>query len=122
MHEQSLVRSLLAQVEQLRIEHGGVAVTCVEVEIGPLSGVEPLLVREAFELLVGESCAAQSELRIHNVPLLCHCRDCGADWSAESCRFVCPACQSNSVRILSGDEFRLRTINLQLSEPAEVSR
>ena len=51
MHEESLVRSLLHQVEDLAQQHHATEVEDIEVEIGPLSGVEPLLVREAFERL-----------------------------------------------------------------------
>ena len=51
MHEHSLVRSLLDQVEQLRRENGAVSVDVVTVEIGPLSGVEPDLIHSAFEQL-----------------------------------------------------------------------
>ncbi|MCA9080324.1 MAG: hydrogenase maturation nickel metallochaperone HypA [Planctomycetaceae bacterium] len=129
MHEQSLVRSLLTQVEQLRIEHGADVVTRVEVEIGPLSGVEPLLVREAFELLVAaeQDANANSQLRpdlelvIHTVPLGCRCRECGSEWSADSCRFVCDHCRSNSVQVISGDEFRLKNITVRMPQQAEVN-
>ena len=51
MHEASLVESLLEQVQTLVSEHGGGDVEVVEVEIGPLSGVEPELVDLAFQRL-----------------------------------------------------------------------
>jgi hypothetical protein len=51
MHEESLVRSLLHQVEDLARQHHATEVDDIEVEIGPLSGVESLLVQEAFERL-----------------------------------------------------------------------
>ncbi len=117
MHEQSLVRSLLAQVEQLRLEHDAVAVTRVEVEIGPLSGVEPVLVREAFDQLLDDRAERKMELLIHEVPLKCRCRVCRAEWSTSAIRFVCPACGANSVQVISGDEFRIRSIVAQFLEP-----
>ena len=68
MHEFSLVRSLLEQVDRLVIEQGGRAAVEVRVEIGPLSGVEPLLVKAAFTQLNGDA-----TLIIDEVPLTTRC-------------------------------------------------
>lgn len=116
MHEQSLVRSLLSQVEQLRIDHGALGVARVEVEIGPLSGVEPLLVREAFDLLTAGTAQAGMELAIREVPLQCRCRDCGGQWGTSSFRSVCPECGATAVQITSGDEFRITNITVLTPE------
>ena len=121
MHEQSLVQSLLSQIEQLRIEHGVCTVTRVTVEIGPLSGVESLLVREAFERLTAGTTQEGAELVIHEVPLQCRCQCCAAVWSMTGFRFVCPDCGSSAVQILSGDEFRLVSITVPSADPAEAS-
>ena len=64
MHEVSLVRSLLEQVDRVVTSQGGRAAVEVCVEIGPLSGVEPLLVKEAFTQLAGDG-----TLIIDEVPL-----------------------------------------------------
>ena len=47
MHEESLVRSLLEQVRRLVREHAAETVERIEVEVGPLSGVELDLLRSA---------------------------------------------------------------------------
>ncbi len=69
MHERSLVRSLLKQVQQLCTEHAASEVAEIEVEIGPLSGVEPLLVREAFDMLSKDSVGGAAQLMIREIPL-----------------------------------------------------
>ncbi len=119
MHELSLVRSLLRQVERLRRQHGGIAVETIEVEIGPLSGVEPLLVREAFDALVVEESLAGAELVIHNVPLTARCLNCCADFELTEFDFCCTSCESRSIKITGGDEFRLLTVSLQSDLEAE---
>ena len=48
MHEASLARALLNQVAQIARDRQGQAVLEVIVQVGPLSGVEPLLLVEAF--------------------------------------------------------------------------
>ena len=62
MHEESLIRSLLRQVDQLKQIHQGLEVEEIEVEVGPLSGVEPLLLKDAFERLKSESSSSKARL------------------------------------------------------------
>ncbi|QDU38109.1 hydrogenase nickel incorporation protein HybF [Maioricimonas rarisocia] len=119
MHEVSLVRSLLNQVERLCEAHGGTAVTDVEVEIGPLSGVEPLLAREAFALLVADFGWPAAELTIEEVPLMAICQSCGAEVTVESFRFECPGCGSRSLKVTRGDQFRLLNVTLETATPME---
>jgi hydrogenase nickel incorporation protein HypA/HybF len=119
MHEMSLVRSLLTQVERLAAEHAATAVTEIEVEIGPLSGVEPVLVREAFDLLVATSAVPHATLKIDQVPLLCRCGDCRQQFELVSFRFKCPHCGSTEVQITSGDQFRLLNVTIETEQPAE---
>jgi hydrogenase nickel incorporation protein HypA/HybF len=113
MHEASLVRSLLEQVEQLLREHGGAAVEQITVQVGPLSGVEPLLVLEAFQRLAPDwPAAAAAALEIEEVALEAECGDCGAGFEIHSFRFQCPVCGSQAVRVIRGDEFRLLSIGI----------
>jgi hydrogenase nickel incorporation protein HypA/HybF len=121
MHETSLVRSLLRQVEQIAAQHGGACVTRVEVEIGPLSGVEPLLVRSAFDRLVDRSRWPSAELAIEEVSLQAFCPSCGAEFMIEDFSFRCPRCASRSVRITRGDEFRLLNVTIETPQPLESS-
>ncbi len=113
MHEMSLVRSLLQQVEQLRRQHGGLAVEQIEVEIGPLSGVEPLLVGEAFDTLTVEQSLTGVQLVIQEVPLTVHCLKCCLDFEMTELDFHCANCNSSAIRIIGGDEFRLLNVTLQ---------
>ena len=119
MHEASLVWSLLKQVECLADEHHSTAVKRIEVEIGPLSGVEPLLVRSAFEMLALGSVASAAELVITEVDLKAQCQACGGEFVLDAFRFVCPQCASRSIRVTHGDEFRLLNVMLETAEPLE---
>jgi hydrogenase nickel incorporation protein HypA/HybF len=51
MHETSLVRNLFEQVRRISAQHPGTQVGKVEIEVGPLSGIEPLLFESAFQQL-----------------------------------------------------------------------
>ena len=113
MHEVSLVRSLIRQVERIASDEKCGAVTEVRVSIGPLSGVEPLLVQGAFDQLAPDSSLTGCRLRIDHAALEARCRQCGEDFAVESFVFKCPVCGSGLVRVTAGDEFRLVSISVE---------
>lgn len=118
MHETSLVRSLLTQVSELLVEHGGEAVEAIRVEVGPLSGVERPLVEIAFEDQVDSSPCRGAKLVVEEVPLSAVCQDCGADLEIQRFRFECPHCESRQIQVTGGEEFRLLDVELRVSERA----
>ena len=118
MHESSLVRSLLGQVETIRIEQDGLAVDEVRIEIGPLSGVEPLLVRSAFSQLAPACGMNSARLVIDEVPLSARCATCGLV-EVSLARLSCPICGSSKVQIVSGDEVRLQSVTIRKMQGPE---
>lgn len=121
MHEQSLVRALLFQVREACGPLPTAAVDEVVVAIGPLAGVEPLLVESAFELLTHDSDLAAARLTIERVPLRLNCESCGAGLESDEIAFACPRCGSVQMRIVAGDGVVLRRIVLREPEPQEIS-
>jgi hydrogenase nickel incorporation protein HypA/HybF len=118
MHEYSLVRSLIRQVESILDDESGTA-TEVHVSIGPLSGVEPMLVELAFDQLSPTSRLAGSALRIEETDLRARCCDCNHEFVVPSFVFECPQCDSRQVHVVSGDDFRLISISVEdTEEPA----
>ena len=113
MHEESLVRSLLRQVELIADEHRATEITEIEVEIGPLSGVEPLLVQSAFARVAASTACGSARLSIHQVELEALCESCGQQFEMQELRFRCPCCKANGIRIVRGDEFRLMNVTLE---------
>lgn len=120
MHEASLVRSLLNQVAQLAQNQGGGKVSEIRVELGPLSGVEPLLVASAFDQLAPASELAGARLVLDEVPLVAQCPKCG-EFTVERYDFRCPICGATQVTVVRGDEFRIVSFNLvEFPEPIDA--
>lgn len=82
----------------------------IKVRCGPLSGVEPLLMREAFETLRRDSPLADAELVIVEERLWAKCLDCGDPFEPERFRLVCPHCGSGRTQIASGDAVILESL------------
>jgi hydrogenase nickel incorporation protein HypA/HybF len=119
MHEGSLIVSLLRQVEDLARLHGAPSVSEVCLEIGPLAGVEPLLMRAAFDRLRVGTLAESAELAIDLVGLTCRCRSCQLTYASDQLRFVCPACGDQRIDVVAGDSVTLHSCTFLL--PAEAT-
>ena len=64
MHEQSLMRGLLRQVEELAAREGGRAVTAIRLRLGALSHFSPEHFREHFDQVAPGTCAEGAVLEI----------------------------------------------------------
>lgn len=122
MHEASLVRTLIRRVETVAREHAAAGVERVRAELGPLSGVEPVLVDLAWRQLAPATICQDAELVLEQVPLSCRCFVCKLDFRVADVRFECPKCGSDSIQVTGGDEFRLLdvTIRERISEEGRV--
>ncbi len=105
--------SLLEQVEALAAERAAASVTRIELDIGPLSGVEPELLRNAYPIAVAGTIAESAELVINDLPVIVRCTGCGAESEAAPNRLICEACGDFRTRIASGDEMILRSVELE---------
>ncbi len=117
MHELSVCLSLLEQVQRIAAEHGATRVECIRLRIGPLSGVEAELLRNAYPLAAAGGIAEDAALDIEPAPVRVHCTRCGAETDALPNRLLCGACGHWQTRLVSGDEMLLANLELTLPEP-----
>ncbi|MGD2019823.1 MAG: hydrogenase maturation nickel metallochaperone HypA [Thiohalocapsa sp.] len=115
MHELSVCQSLLDQVQRIAADHGADRVERILLRIGPLSGVEAPLLRNAYPLAAAGTIAEDAVLDIEPAPVRVHCVTCGAETDAQPNRLLCGACGDWHTRLVSGDEMLLA--NLELSVP-----
>ena len=112
MHERSLARRLLAEVEAICRSRQAHRVAQVRVEVGPLTGVEPSQLLTAFAELAVGSLAHEANLEIDWVPLSARCRQCAATFSSADVALVCPSCGGRRAALLTGDRLILSSVDL----------
>ena len=112
MHELAVCQALIEQVEILAEEHRAVGVNKIIVRIGPLSGVEPTLLEQAYEIARAGTVAAEARLVFEDAPLVVHCSHCDRDAEVDPNRLVCPACGNWRTTLVSGDEMLLARLEL----------
>ena len=117
MHERSLVLALIRQTEQVVAENGGGCVSEIRVQVGPLSGVEPLLLQSAFTQCKPEIWNDRVQLVIEEVLLTAECRQCAHSFVIDDFHFRCPLCESDSVRVTQGDQFQLVSVTIDQIDP-----
>jgi hydrogenase nickel incorporation protein HypA/HybF len=122
MHEESLARSLLQQTLDICRHHHAHSVVSVRVSCGPLSGVEPVQLHEAFDRLKTTTPAAHAAtLLIENPGLPAHCENCNHQFLVDKFRFICPTCSSGLIRLLDGDCLRILDVQLQTTDSPAVA-
>lgn len=113
MHELSVCQALLTQVADLARDHRANAVHKIVIRVGPLAGVEPALLMQAFPLACAGTLAEAAELVIEELPLRVRCETCSAESAVLPNRLVCGACGDWHTRLVSGDEMLLASVELE---------
>jgi hydrogenase nickel incorporation protein HypA/HybF len=112
VHELSVCQALIGQVEGIAREHSATGVALIRLQIGPLAGVEPQLLEQAYPLASTGTIAADAQLVIERLPIKVRCRQCGAETSAEPNRLLCGTCGDWHTTVISGDELILASVEL----------
>lgn len=118
MHELSLCQALIDQVERIAHAHGASRVERIVLRVGPLSGLEPLLLRHAYPLAANGTLAEAAELIIEPAPVRVHCALCDVETAARPNRLLCGVCGDFQTRLVSGDEMLLAHLELTIPDDA----
>ena len=114
MHELSVCLALMSQVERIAAEHQARRVEKIVLQIGPLSGVEPALLQNAFPLAAAGTPAQDADLVIEHSVIVVECTRCGARTEAKPNRLICGDCGDYKTRLVSGEEMTLLSLELDL--------
>jgi hydrogenase nickel incorporation protein HypA/HybF len=118
VHELAICQGLINQVERLAMEYKSNRIDTIVLSIGPLSGVEPPLLRRAFDIACLETVAKDAELRIETGPVVVECRSCGASGEVQANCLLCPTCGDWQVSMIQGDELLL--LSIEVSDISEA--
>ena len=110
MHEMSIARAIYRQIELAEQEQNGMQPIACEVEVGPLSGIEPLCLQAAFADLMNEV-GRMIGLSIQEIPLRGRCSDCHTESSIDGFQFNCSMCGGPRMQVTSGDQVQLVSID-----------
>lgn len=118
MHELAICQALMSQVEIIAHDNHAVRITSITIGMGPLSGVEEQLLKDAYPFASAGTIADGAELQIQLTPLKVKCTKCGKESTAKPNRLLCSHCNDWRTELLSGDELVLLRVELDKSAHA----
>ena len=112
MHEFGIMESALALAEKNARTAGATQIHRLKVRVGKLSGVVPEALRFAFAALKANTLAAAAEFEIEEVPAVCWCAACAAEFEAKNLNYECPRCHQPSGDLRRGKEMDLASLEI----------
>lgn len=113
MHEFSLAQNIIEIVEESITKNKVSKVSCVELEIGTLSGVELMALDMAIESLKPGSVIENAEIVKKIISGKAKCLNCQHEFEPEDYFVVCPSCGNLGAEIIKGKEFRVKSITAE---------
>ncbi|MDD2732997.1 MAG: hydrogenase maturation nickel metallochaperone HypA [Desulfuromonadaceae bacterium] len=109
MHEMSIAQGII----ELCLDHaGGRRVSSLDVEIGELGSVVPEAIEFCFEACSRNTLLEGARLNIVRIPGMGLCLDCHQETRLTELYGACEQCGSSRVTIVSGEELRVREIEV----------
>ncbi len=109
MHELSIAENI-AEIVREHLPSGNARVTSVRVRIGEMAGVVADSLTFCFGAITAGTPLEGARLEIDRRPLKGRCRACGRESPLELPLFLCPACGSNNLEVVSGRELEVAEI------------
>jgi hydrogenase nickel incorporation protein HypA/HybF len=85
----------------------------INLQIGKLSAVVPDSLRFCFQFVAKDTLAENAELAIEEISVTCKCTACASEFTLDFPAFLCPHCGSGEVRLLSGQELFIKSIEIE---------
>ena len=113
MHEYSIVQSLLESCEEHAKQNEAKEVTKVVVKIGVLSGVEPDLLKTAFDTFKEQTVCHNADFIMNIQKIMIECHNCNTQSELEKNEFSCPKCDSTDIKVLDGEDMFLMSLEME---------
>lgn len=97
-------------VERVAAEQHLTQIDALVLQIGELSSILPMYVREVYPAAVDGTLMEQTRLEIEILPGNGRCRECGRVFNLLAHDRLCPGCGSGDWELLGGREFIIKEI------------
>ena len=116
MHELAITQQILDLAQHHANEAGAHRVTALHLEIGALSTIIDDSVQFYWDVISQGNVCEGAKLIFHRIPAKLHCQACKQDYTLEYELTACPRCQGIRVNIVSGEQFQLKSIDVEVGE------
>jgi hydrogenase nickel incorporation protein HypA/HybF len=113
MHELAVTESVLEIACRHAEEAQAKKVTDIYLVIGRLSSIIDDSVQFYWDVISKDTLCEGAQLHFKRIPAELLCLDCDTKYILEDDLQPCPNCSSANIRVVSGDEFNLESIEIQ---------
>ena len=113
MHELSVTESVLEIASRHAQQAQAARVTDIYLVIGRLSSIVDDSIEFYWNIITKNTICEDAKLHFKRLPAELICLDCDFTYQLTDELTPCPNCSSARVRVLSGDEFQLESIEIQ---------
>lgn len=113
MHELAVTESILEIAVKYAEQAQASRVTDLYLVIGRLSSIVDDSVQFYWDMLSENSLCAGSKLHFQRIPAQLVCIDCSTEYKLDGELCACPNCGSAKVKVTSGDQFFLDSIEIE---------
>ncbi len=113
MHELSVTESVLEIACKHAEKAQAIKVTDIYLVIGRLSSIVDDSVSFYWEMISKNTVCEDAKLHFKRIPAKLICLQCSQDYILDDELTPCPNCGSARVKVISGDEFNLDSIEIQ---------
>lgn len=112
MHELSVAQGILDLVQDYVPADQAADVRAVTVRLGALSGLVADSLEFCFSAIVAGTPYSGASLSIERVATRARCNGCAREFEIEGFVFRCPHCDGAHIRVVSGDELQVTSVEL----------
>jgi len=113
MHELAVTESLLNTALEYAEKNEAQKVTCLNLTVGSLSGIIDESVQFYWDMISEGTICQSAKLSFEKIPARMRCLACNHEYALEQELIPCPACQSMDIKVISGSEFFLDSIEIE---------
>jgi hydrogenase nickel incorporation protein HypA/HybF len=113
MHELAITESILNIATRHAQQAEASRVTDIHIVMGQLSSIVDDSVQFYWDMISEETICAGAQLHFERRPATLTCQDCGNTYTLPGELVLCPACSSARVKVVSGEEFWLDSIEIE---------
>ncbi len=114
VHELAITQSILEISLQAAQAQNARRIRAIRLTIGPFSGIVPECVQMYLDVLAKGTIAEGAKIKARTLPLRVRCRTCGQESEIDRRHIACPACGSVELERLSGREFLVDSLEVDI--------
>lgn len=114
MHELGLTQGILDIAIDSATRNNAKKVLAVHVKAGKMMALVEESMQFYFEYLRNDTIASEATLTVERVPVIIKCHACGTQSEVDEFNiYICPACNMPTVKLVSGNEFLVDSIEVE---------